>query len=125
MASDYTSQKATHMVQRLGDPGEFCAGFMEHRYVAPGPSPPPCLTFLPQTSRGTQSNPSSYFGFVPAQPLTPLPVAGWPMPIPRSPPEHAAILREGVRACLQQRCEQTVWILHAKVAQKSYGNEKR
>ncbi|KAK7827792.1 hypothetical protein U0070_019616 [Myodes glareolus] len=43
----------------------------------------------------------------------------------RSPPEHATILREGVRACLQQRCEQTVWILHAKVAQKSYGNEKR
>ncbi|MEJ1279064.1 recombination signal binding protein for immunoglobulin kappa J region-like [Cricetulus griseus] len=42
-----------------------------------------------------------------------------------SPPEHAAILREGVRTCLQQRCEQTVWILHAKVAQKSYGNEKR
>nr|XP_042132716.1 recombining binding protein suppressor of hairless-like protein isoform X7 [Peromyscus maniculatus bairdii] len=43
----------------------------------------------------------------------------------RSPPEHATILREGVRTCLQQRCEQTVWILHAKVAQKSYGNEKR
>lgn len=64
-------------------------------------------------------------GFVPTQPLTLLPVTRWPNPIPRSPPEHATILREGVRTCLQQRCEQTVWILHAKVAQKSYGTEKR
>ncbi|XP_077913372.1 recombining binding protein suppressor of hairless-like protein isoform X2 [Halichoerus grypus] len=43
----------------------------------------------------------------------------------RSAPERVPVLREGVRQCLQQGCEQTVRILHAKVAQKSYGNEKR
>ncbi|KAM8920242.1 LOW QUALITY PROTEIN: recombining binding protein suppressor of hairless-like protein [Lycaon pictus] len=47
--------------------------------------------------------------------------------VPRkgSSPELVPVLREGVRQCLRQQCEQTVRILHAKVAQKSYGNEKR
>uniref|UniRef100_A0A8C3M1S8 Recombining binding protein suppressor of hairless-like protein n=1 Tax=Chrysolophus pictus TaxID=9089 RepID=A0A8C3M1S8_CHRPC len=43
----------------------------------------------------------------------------------RSNPYQADLLRDGVRRYLQLPAEQTVLILHAKVAQKSYGNEKR
>ncbi|KFP78891.1 Recombining binding protein suppressor of hairless-like, partial [Acanthisitta chloris] len=40
-------------------------------------------------------------------------------------PYQANLLRDGVRRYLQLPADQTVLILHAKVAQKSYGNEKR
>ncbi|XP_032561207.1 recombining binding protein suppressor of hairless-like protein [Chiroxiphia lanceolata] len=43
----------------------------------------------------------------------------------RSNPYQANLLRDGVRRYLQLPADQTVLILHAKVAQKSYGNEKR
>ncbi|KFZ52218.1 Recombining binding protein suppressor of hairless-like, partial [Antrostomus carolinensis] len=40
-------------------------------------------------------------------------------------PYQTNLLRDGVRRYLQLPADQTVLILHAKVAQKSYGNEKR
>ncbi|KAM9527687.1 recombining binding protein suppressor of hairless-like protein isoform 2-T2 [Guaruba guarouba] len=43
----------------------------------------------------------------------------------RSNPYQTNLLRDGVRRYLQLPSDQTVLILHAKVAQKSYGNEKR
>ncbi|XP_067856339.1 recombining binding protein suppressor of hairless-like protein [Heptranchias perlo] len=43
----------------------------------------------------------------------------------RSGPDQPTVTRDIVRQYLQQRPDQTVLILHAKVAQKSYGNEKR
>ncbi|KAM6340620.1 LOW QUALITY PROTEIN: recombining binding protein suppressor of hairless-like protein [Alca torda] len=64
---------------------------------------------------------------VPAEPLThpcrprSLPPRCWI----RSNPYQANLLRDSVRRYLQLPTDQTVLILHAKVAQKSYGNEKR
>ncbi|XP_071615742.1 recombining binding protein suppressor of hairless-like protein isoform X2 [Heliangelus exortis] len=43
----------------------------------------------------------------------------------RSNPFQSTLLRDSVRRYLQLPADQTVLILHAKVAQKSYGNEKR
>ncbi|NXC18939.1 RBPJL protein, partial [Corythaeola cristata] len=43
----------------------------------------------------------------------------------RSSPYQTNLLRDSVRRYLQLPADQTVLILHAKVAQKSYGNEKR
>uniref|UniRef100_A0A8C8RJC3 Recombination signal binding protein for immunoglobulin kappa J region like n=1 Tax=Pelusios castaneus TaxID=367368 RepID=A0A8C8RJC3_9SAUR len=43
----------------------------------------------------------------------------------RSNPDQTDRLRDGVRKYLQLPADQTVLILHAKVAQKSYGSEKR
>uniref|UniRef100_K7G633 Recombining binding protein suppressor of hairless-like protein n=1 Tax=Pelodiscus sinensis TaxID=13735 RepID=K7G633_PELSI len=43
----------------------------------------------------------------------------------RSNPDQIGLLRDGVRRYLQLPADQTVLILHAKVAQKSYGSEKR
>ncbi|XP_064162165.1 recombining binding protein suppressor of hairless-like protein [Anguilla rostrata] len=108
---------------------EFSGLSMQHHSRGPGEDSGNVPVAVPASLDSAESyvpgDSLTHLGTLRGRTEPPSPLPEWDSKLDQSLVQQSGLSRDSVRQYLQLRPDQTVLILHAKVAQKSYGNEKR